>query len=750
MILGRLAGVSAVVLVVCVSCSRSPQSQRDRFLARGREFAAKHRYAKALLEFRNAARQMPGDPESYFQAGMVDLATHDLAGAASSFREALSVNPNYAKAKLILAEMMTVGDQKLVRDAETSISEMLHSGPPTPEMLDTLAATQLRLNRTDAAIEILEQVLAKSPGEAVSAILLAQVKLNQGDGRGAEQVLKQACQASPNVLGLRLASARLYMETKRPKDAEQELRYALHLNPKSEVALRELAILQDSGGRRDEAEQTFKQLSMVSTGKYKPIYALFLFSTGRRDAAVRELERLTAENPEDRTLRDLLVIAYEAVNRRGDAGNILAQALTRNSRDVEALMMRGSLSIQEGKYADAETVLDRALNLEPESAGIHYEIAKLHQLRGETPSYKSALFKVLDLNPYLLSVRLELAGVLDPGAALEVLDKTPAEQQTSLQFCERRNWALWGLGYLPEMRKGIDRGLSIKRSLDLLIQDGLWNLKEGNPSRARASLEEALHINPADIRGLSALQNSYLLQHDNSTAVAKVKAFARMQPQSAPVQEFLGFTMWGAGDRTAARAAFNAAAASDPKFAEAHFALAQLDALDRNWNTAVGQLDSVVALDPRNARALLWLGNIETLQGKRTAATEHFRKVVELQPDNADALNNLAYLLAEQSNDLDQPLSYAERAVKLAPADPAFADTLGWILYRKGLYHAAIPYLERAAAGDDDVVPKYHLALAYGKNGNLEQGRAVFSVASKRNAKVPEAGIAAQVLFGAR
>jgi tetratricopeptide (TPR) repeat protein len=750
MIFGRRAGASAVLLAVCMSCARSPESRRDRFLARGREFAAKHQYAKALLEFRNASREMPRDPESYYQAGMVDLAARDLVAAASSFREALSVNPNYTKAKLILAEMMTVGDRKLVLDAETSISEMLHSAPPTPEMLDTLAATQLRLNRTDAAIEILEQVLAKSPGEAVTAILLAQVKLNQGDEKGAQEVLKQACQASPNTLGLRLALARLYMETKRPKDAEQELLYALRLNPKSEVALRELAILQDSGGRRDEADRTFKQLASVSTGKYKPIYALFLFSTGRRDAAVREFERLTAQNPEDQTVRDLLVMSYEAVNRRDEAGRILAQVLSRNPHDVEALMMRGALSIQEAKFAEAETVLNRALNLEPESAGIHYELAKLHQLRGETPSYKSGLFKVLDLNPHLLSVRLELAGVLEPGAALEVLDKAPTEQQTSLQFCERRNWALWGLGYLSEMRKGIDRGLSMKRSLDLLIQDGLWNLKEGNPSKARASIEEALHINPTDIRGLSALQNSYLQQHDSSAAVAKVKAYARMQPQSAPVQEFLGFTMWGAGDRTAARAAFNAAAASDPEFAGAHFALAQLDALDRNWGAAVGQLDSVVAFDPRNAKALLWLGNIETLQGKQTAATEHFRKVVELQPDNADALNNLAYLLAEQSNDLDQPLSYAERAVKLAPSDPAFADTLGWILYRKGLYHAAIPYLERAAAGDDDVVPKYHLALAYGKNGNIEQGRAVFNVASKRNAKVPEAGVAAQVLFGAK
>jgi tetratricopeptide (TPR) repeat protein len=693
---------------------------------------------------------MPRDPEPYFQTGMVDLATHDPVAAVGSFREALAVNPDYTKAKLVLAEMMTVGDREHVRNAETSISEMLASAPPTPEMLDALAATQLRLNRTDAAIEILEQVLAKSPGEVVSAILLAQVKVNQGDDKGAEEVLKQACQASPNIPGLRLALARLFIETKRPKDAEQELRYSLRLNPKSEVALRELAILQDAGGRRDDADNTFKQLSLVTTGKYKPIYALFLFSTGRRDDAVRELERLTAENPENRTVRGLLVMAYEAANRRSEASRILAQALTRNSHDVEALMMRGGLYIQEGKYADAEMELNRALSLEPESAGINYQLAKLDQVRGEMARYKSALFKVLDLDASLLPVRLELASVLDPGGALEILDKAPAEQQTSLQFCERRNWALWGLGYLPEMRKGIDRGLSQKRSPELLIQDGLWKLKQGNPKAARASLEEALHVNPADIRGLSALQDSYLLQHDSATAVAKVKAFARMQPRSAPVQEFLGFTMWGAGDRTAARAAFNAAAASDPKFAEAHFALAQLDALDRNWDAAVAQLNSVVAFDSENARALLWLGNIETLQGKRTAAIGHFRKVVELQPDNADALNNLAYLLAEQSNDLDQPLSYAERAVRLAPADPAFADTLGWILYRKGLYHAAIPYLERAAAGNDDVVPKYHLALAYGKNGNIEQGRAVFSVASTRNAKVPEASLAAQVLFGAK
>ena len=73
------------------------------------------------------------------------------------------------------------------------------------------------------------------------------------------------------------------------------------------------------------------------------------------------------------------------------------------------------------------------------------------------------------------------------------------------------NWALWVLGDLPGMRKGIDTGLAHERSLDFLVQDGLWKLRAGDPAGARKAIEEALKIDPADMRALDLLNRTSLL-----------------------------------------------------------------------------------------------------------------------------------------------------------------------------------------------------------------------------------------------
>ena len=100
-------------------------------------------------------------------------------------------------------------------------------------------------------------------------------------------------------------------------------------------ALRDLAFLQNRTGRTKEAEDNLKKLSVASESTFKPLYALFLYSQGRLAEAVRELERLVKEDPQDRILRSKLVIAYLAVNRPADARRVVDQALKKNSKDLE-------------------------------------------------------------------------------------------------------------------------------------------------------------------------------------------------------------------------------------------------------------------------------------------------------------------------------------------------------------------------------------------------------------------------------
>ncbi len=56
------------------------------------------------------------------------------------------------------------------------------------------------------------------------------------------------------------------------------------------------------------------------------------------------------------------------------------------------------------------------------------------------------------------------------------------------------------------------------------------------------------------------------------------------------------------------------------------------------------------------------------------------------QPDVAfqRALNALAYLLAEDGQELDLALALISRALAQVPDDPSYLDTLGWVQYRRG------------------------------------------------------------------
>ena len=49
-------GQMVLAAVVLVSCSRSPEARRDRFVSKGKQLLQKQDYSRALLEFRNAIR----------------------------------------------------------------------------------------------------------------------------------------------------------------------------------------------------------------------------------------------------------------------------------------------------------------------------------------------------------------------------------------------------------------------------------------------------------------------------------------------------------------------------------------------------------------------------------------------------------------------------------------------------------------------------------------------------------------------
>jgi tetratricopeptide (TPR) repeat protein len=111
---------------------------------------------------------------------------------------------------------------------------------------------------------------------------------------------------------------------------------------------------------------------------------------------------------------------------------------------------------------------------------------------------------------------------------------------------------------------------------------------------------------------------------------------------------------------------------------------------------------------------------------------ENYETVLRLDQDQPGAKNNLAWLLADNANatpaDLDRALQLAQDAKNAMPNDPSVADTLGWVMYKKGIPSAAIALFRESIDGYPEGHPlrgtvRYHLAAAYEKNG--ERDRAV-------------------------
>jgi Flp pilus assembly protein TadD len=110
--------------------------------------------------------------------------------------------------------------------------------------------------------------------------------------------------------------------------------------------------------------------------------------------------------------------------------------------------------------------------------------------------------------------------------------------------------------------------------------------------------------------------------------------------------------------------------------------------------------------------------------GQKEKAKEAYGQTLGVDPDNVIALNNLAFLNADSSQNLDQAMTYAERAKKKMPKSANVADTLGYVYYRKNLTDDAIRQLELAVQ-EDPKNPSFrlHLAMALLQRGDKNGAR---------------------------
>lgn len=733
---GRPAGLFFLVAVVVgfCGCARTPEQKYARFVETGTAQLQKHDYARAILQFKNAIQVKPKSADAYYQLALAYLGAKDVPRAVGCLRKTLELNPKDTAAELKLAELaVATRDPAELQEAEKHTRQVLKDSPANADALDVLAQAEWQLGKREEAEKLLSQAFAQSPRDLRVSVGLAQIKMAKKDVAGAETILKKLVDANPKMADAAVILGRFYVATGNARDAEPQFERALNLAPQNGMALVSLAAIRWQAGKTDDAEQLYKRAAALPDPQFQPVHAIFLFRTGKRDLAIAELEKIYKRNPSDRAARKRLVMAYETANRASDAEKVIAAALKKNPKDVDALLDESATYLRNGNATAAQTALMTALHFQPDSAQAHYLLANVDQALGKPEMRRQELVETLRLNPNLLPARLQLAELLisNKGAkdAHDLLNETPPAQKDDPAVLVHLNWAAIALGDRVDARKGIDRLLTADRQPEALVQDATLKIIEQNYAAARQSLEEALQKSPDNMDALTLMVQSYQVQKQMPAAVHWLREYATNKPRSAPVQFELGRVLASTGDTAGARMAFATAKTADPKLSAADLILAQLDLRDGKLDEARKTVSAVISQKPAEVSAHLLLGNVEQTARNYQAAIEQYRKAVELDEANVEALNDLAYALAEYGKQPDEALKFAEKAGELAPDNATVADTLGWVLYRKALYASAVPYLEHAVSQQPTGLRKCHLALAYMKSGNEGKGQQMLSAA---------------------
>lgn len=180
-----------------------------------------------------------------------------------------------------------------------------------------------------------------------------------------------------------------------------------------------------------------------------------------------------------------------------------------------------------------------------------------------------------------------------------------------------------------------------------------------------------------------------------------------------------------ANDNLGAEQALKRSIAAAPEFKSGQFFLGELLAGQGRFEEALPAYRAAHETLP-SAATILRVGMAAEAAGSGEIAEAAYRELITFLPNSHIGYNQLAWLLVSNARNLSEARSLAERALEIAPDDPAVKDTLGWTLFQLGDPASALPLLREAhKTGTSASAPliAYHLANVENAMGNGDRAR---------------------------
>jgi Tfp pilus assembly protein PilF len=671
-----------VVALVAGGAGCSKKSKQANLESRADSYFKSGDYDKAKIEYLNLLRMDNQNAKAFQQLGIIWYEQGAPLQALPFLRKSREMSPGSLDARTKLAyAFIAVGR---MADARSE------------------------------AIAILEQ----SPGYDDAVILLAETAQTKEDMEDTDKRL--AALADQNRASIHLARATQAIRAGDLATAEGEAQKALTADPKSASAHLAMATIRFAKKENERAGEHLKSAAELAPLRSAPRlqYVEFILQSGRKDEAKAMLKEMTEKTPDYLTAWRLLAQLAFSDKRYDESLALIDNVLQRDATNLEGRLLQSEVFLAKGDLPRAIEGLERLRKSWPGSAVVMYQLGRAYLRDGNLAQAGLAANDAVSAAPaYTDAILLKAEVALRTGGAEEavglmqdLLRKNPGLGQA--EFILARGYrALGRLDDAAAIFRAQVKGSPENGTAQLRLGSILREM--GRNDEARAALEKAQELEPENLMVTFQLAELDIAGKDFAGAHRRIDAHLQKEPNSAGVRFLSGKVFAAERNWDRAEAELLKAIELDANVPYGYEFLIQTYVDAGRLPQAVSRLEAALAKKPDDAGTLLTMAMLHEKMNALPKAREAYEKLTAAKPDFVPGLNNAAMFLTERTPDLEKASELARKAKNIAPNDPAVADTLGWILYKRGDYQQALALLlDSAGKLPDNPEIQFHLGMA--------------------------------------
>src|SRR5579862_7149165 len=744
--------VILAALLTLVSCSRDPNVAKKRYLENGNKYFAKGKYKEASIMYRNALQKDQRYGMAYYKLAQTDLKLGRIPNALGELRRAIELipknQPEHLDSEVHLAEIYLAftRESQYLAEAESITKELLQRDPNsldghrlTADLDMVRAQSSFRAGQPEEAQGLLDGAVAeyrkalslKAPTEALK-IQLARALAAKRQFPESEGIYRQLINQDKTFVLAYNELYRVYVVQNKMAEGEQILKTGAANNPKQLTFLVALAGHYSSMKQHQEMVAVLNQIKAHSKDFDRAYLVVgdFYFRNNDLDEAFRQYkEGMGADSKQKPTYQKRMIEVLMRQNRRAEAADIDAAILKDNPKDSDARGLQASLLLDRGDINRAISELQAVVNAAPDNFVARYNLGRAHVARGEWEQARQQFTEAIRERSDYLPAYLALAQLQvmrdDYDAALKSVSQILA--------IDKRNGParmIEAAALLGEKRYGDARQLleairtANPKAADIDFSLGMVALKEGKLKDAEDIFRKAFAAAPGDARGLVGLVDTLAAEEHFDQAIQFLQSEIAKTPNRHDLRMTLGNVAVRAGNFDLAIAQFRAVLDDLDKNSrargEVYFRLGVVLRRKGDLNGAVEALAKAHEVLPSNSMVADELSIAYQTADRKAEARQAYEQAVKLNPKNGFALNNLAFLMADASGgDLDQALTYAQRAKQVFPNLNEVSDTLGWIYLKKNMSDNAMDIFQSLVTrSPNNATFRFHLGMALAQKGD--------------------------------